>query len=103
MFRCYSTVFEEFRHLASAPLAALELAWSARGRILKKGRHRMAVEPKLEAPQAISTTTPPGHSVNRRRLLQAVGGVGVILIGGTLYRAYDQGVFARGEGPAYDA
>jgi nitroreductase len=27
----------------------------------------------------------------------------VILIGGTLYRAYDQGVFARGEGPAYDA
>jgi hypothetical protein len=63
----------------------------------------MAVEPKLEAPQAIPTTTPQAHGVSRRRLLQAVGGAIVVVIGGTLYRAYDQGVFTTGEGPAYDA
>ena len=63
----------------------------------------MAIEPKLEAPQAISTTMPPAHGVSRRRLLQAVGGACVVVVGGTLYRAYDQGVFNTGQGPAYDA
>src|ERR1700694_5303809 len=63
----------------------------------------MAVEPKLEEPQAIPTTMAPAHGVSRRRLLQAAGGVCGVVVAGTLYRAYDQGVFTTGEGPAYDA
>src|SRR5438874_13572012 len=54
-----------------------------------------------------STPGVPTHSLarsaTRRQLLQAARGVCVILLGGTLYRAYDQGVFSAGEGPAYDA
>jgi nitroreductase len=62
----------------------------------------MAIEP-LEAPQAISTTMPPARGVSRRRVLQAVGGACVVMVGGTLYRAHDQGVFNTGQGPAYNA
>src|SRR6202049_536696 len=65
-------------------------------------RNPMAIEP-LEAPQAISTTMPPARAVSRRRLLQAVGGACVVMGGGTLYRAHDQGVFNTGQGPAYNA
>src|ERR1700682_685339 len=65
-------------------------------------RNPMAIEP-LAAPQAISTTMPPARAVSRRRLLQAVGGACVVMVGGTLYRAYDQGVFNTGQGPAYNA
>ncbi len=45
----------------------------------------------------------PARIVSRRRVLQAAGGIGLLLVGGTLYRAYDQGVFSTGQGPAYDA
>jgi hypothetical protein len=62
----------------------------------------MAIE-ILEAPQTISTTVLPTYGVSRRRLLQAVGGACVVLVAGTLYRAYDQGVFKTGQGSAYDA
>jgi hypothetical protein len=62
----------------------------------------MAIKPH-ETPPTISTTVPPTYGVSRRRLLQAVGGACVVVVGGTLYRAYDQGVFNTGQGPAYDA
>jgi hypothetical protein len=62
----------------------------------------MAIE-ILEAPQTISTTVLPTYGVSRRRLLQTVGGACVVLVAGTLYRAYDQGVFNTGQGSAYGA
>src|SRR5712692_1833052 len=42
------------------------------------------------------------RTVSRRRLFQAAGGICVLVVGGTLYRANDQGVFSTGQGPAYD-
>src|SRR6202165_1182705 len=65
-------------------------------------RNPMAIEP-LEAPQASSPTMPPAHGSSRRRLLQAAGGACVVVVAGTFYRAYDQGVFNTGQGPAYNA
>jgi hypothetical protein len=62
----------------------------------------MAIE-ILEAPQTISTTVLPTYGVSRRRLLQTVGGACVVLVAGTLYRAYDQGVLNTGQGSAYGA
>src|ERR1700694_3116342 len=62
----------------------------------------MAIE-ILEAPQTISTTVLPTYGVSRRRLLQTAGGACVVLVAGTLYRAYDQGVFNTGQGSAYGA
>lgn len=40
-------------------------------------------------------------NVNRRQFLRGLGAVGVLVIGGTVYRGVDQGVFAAGRGPAY--
>ncbi|MCB0084075.1 MAG: hypothetical protein KDE47_24220 [Caldilineaceae bacterium] len=42
-------------------------------------------------------------SMNRRRFLQGMGAVTVLVVGGGVYRAVDQGVFAAGRGPAYAA
>jgi hypothetical protein len=72
------------------------------GLLVKSKRTPMAIEPMLEAPSAVSTTVQPARGVSRRRLLQAVGGACVVVVAGTLYRAYDQGVFSTGQGPAYD-
>src|SRR5437762_4106484 len=55
-------------------------------------------------------TTPPQETAMsrqrkiRRRRLIAGGGVGllVLLSGGTVWRAADQGVFSTGQGPAYE-
>jgi hypothetical protein len=41
--------------------------------------------------------------LSRRRVLQVGGGLVVVFAGGTLFRAYDQGVLSTGQGPAYDA
>jgi len=56
--------------------------------------------PETLAPQ----DGPPGPKVSRRTVLVR-GGAGLLVLGagGTLWRALDQGVFATGEGPAYDA
>jgi hypothetical protein len=62
----------------------------------------MAIE-SVEAPQTSPTTVPPTYGVSRRRLLQTVGGAFVVVVAGTLYRAYDQGVFNTGQGSAYNA
>jgi hypothetical protein len=40
---------------------------------------------------------------NRRRFLQGLGAVSVLVVGGGVYRAVDRGVFAAGTGPAYVA
>jgi nitroreductase len=39
--------------------------------------------------------------MNRRSFLQGAGIVTVAVVGGGVWRAYDQGVFSAGEGPAY--
>jgi hypothetical protein len=41
--------------------------------------------------------------MNRRQFLQGIGAVTVLVVGGGVYRAVDQGVFAAGTGPAYAA
>jgi hypothetical protein len=38
----------------------------------------------------------------RRGFLKVTGAVTVIVAGGTVWRAYDQGVFSTGQGPAYE-
>ncbi len=40
--------------------------------------------------------------LNRRQFLRGAGGVTVLLVGGGVFRAVDQGVFAAGTGPAYE-
>jgi nitroreductase len=40
--------------------------------------------------------------VKRRSFLQGAGVVTVVIVGGGAWRAYDQGVFSAGEGPAYE-
>lgn len=40
--------------------------------------------------------------MNRRSFLQGAGVVTVVVVGGGVWRAYDQGVFSVGEGPAYE-
>lgn len=42
-------------------------------------------------------------NMNRRRFLQGMGAVSVLVVGGGVYRAVDQGVFAASTGPAYAA
>src|ERR1700720_4800428 len=40
--------------------------------------------------------------MQRRSFLKVVGVVTVVVVGGGVWRAYDQGVFSSGEGPAYE-
>ena len=40
--------------------------------------------------------------MQRRRFLKGVGVVTVVVVGGGVWRAYDQGVFSVGQGPAYE-
>ena len=40
--------------------------------------------------------------MQRRAFLQGAGVVTVVVVGGGVWRAYDQGVFSVGEGPAYE-
>src|ERR1700720_918048 len=40
--------------------------------------------------------------MKRRPFLKGVGVVTVVVVGGGVWRAYDQGVFSSGEGPAYE-
>jgi nitroreductase len=40
--------------------------------------------------------------VNRRSFLKGAGVITVVVAGGGVYRAYDQGVFSIGKGPAYE-
>lgn len=51
--------------------------------------------------------SPASRPVTRRHLFRIVGGAGalvtVVVVGGGAVRAVDQGVFATGDGPAYDA
>ncbi len=38
----------------------------------------------------------------RRRFLQGLGVTSVLVVGGGVWRAADQGVFSAGDGPAYE-
>ena len=40
--------------------------------------------------------------MRRRSFLKGAGVVTIAVIGGGVWRAYDQGVFSVGEGPAYE-
>ena len=40
--------------------------------------------------------------IQRRPFLKGVGVVTIVVVGGGVWRAYDQGVFSVGEGPAYE-
>ncbi len=40
--------------------------------------------------------------MNRRKFLTNAGIVSILVAGGTVWRAFDQGVFSTGEGPAYE-
>jgi hypothetical protein len=40
--------------------------------------------------------------VKRRTFLKGAGAVTVLVVGGVVWRAYDQGVFSIGQGPAYE-
>ena len=40
--------------------------------------------------------------MQRRTFLRGAGVVTVVVVGGGVWRAYDQGVFSVGEGPAYE-
>jgi hypothetical protein len=40
--------------------------------------------------------------ISRRNLLRATGVTTVVVVGGGVYRAVDQGIFAVGQGPAYE-
>jgi hypothetical protein len=40
--------------------------------------------------------------MQRRSFLKGAGAVTVVVVGGGVWRAYDQGVFSVGEGPAYE-
>ncbi len=63
------------------------------------------VRPEIPATPATPILhAPTGPTVSRRAVLVG-GGAGLVVLaaGGTLWRALDQGVFATGTGPAYDA
>jgi hypothetical protein len=40
--------------------------------------------------------------VRRRSFLKGAGAITIVVVGGGVWRAYDQGVFSVGEGPAYE-
>ncbi len=40
--------------------------------------------------------------MQRRSFLKGAGAITIAVIGGGVWRAYDQGVFSVGEGPAYE-
>ena len=49
------------------------------------------------------TPTPPHKQLSRRNVLALAGaGTLVLVAGGAVWRAADQGVFSTGEGPAYE-
>ena len=43
-----------------------------------------------------------GDFTQRRSFLKGAGIITVVIVGGGVWRAYDQGVFSTGEGPAYE-
>lgn len=51
--------------------------------------------------QSIPNTA--ANRFSRRTFLKGAGAITVLVAGGGVYRAYDQGVWAVGEGPAYEA
>src|SRR5450432_482592 len=57
-------------------------------------------EPVVQVP----SNSPPPHKKFSRRKVIALAGTGafVLVVGGGVWRAADQGVFSTGEGPAYE-
>ena len=56
-----------------------------------------------EVVPASPNPAPPGKKFSRRKVLALVGGGTLVLVaGGGVWRAVDQGVFSTGEGPAYE-
>lgn len=44
----------------------------------------------------------PRTLISRRNFLKGAGVVAVLVVGGAVWRAYDQGVFSTGQGLAYE-
>ena len=41
--------------------------------------------------------------MSRRKFLKLAGsGIGIVVVGGTVWRAFSNGVFSSGQGPAYE-
>jgi hypothetical protein len=56
-----------------------------------------------EVVPASPTSVPPRKRFSRRKVLTLAGtGMLVLVVGGVVWRAADQGVFSTGEGPAYE-
>src|SRR5579859_7134181 len=56
-----------------------------------------------EIVSASPNPTPPHKKLSRRKVLALAGtGTLVLVVGGGVWRAADQGVFSTGEGPAYE-
>jgi hypothetical protein len=56
-----------------------------------------------EIVSASPNSTPPHKKLSRRKVLALAGsGTLVLVVGGGVWRAADQGVFSTGEGPAYE-
>ena len=57
-------------------------------------------EPVVQVP---SNSPPPHKKISRRKVFALAGtGAFVLVVGGGVWRAADQGVFSTGEGPAYE-
>jgi hypothetical protein len=57
-----------------------------------------------EVVSASPNPTPPHKKISRRKALALAGtGTLVLVVGGGVWRAADQGVFSTGEGPAYES
>ena len=58
---------------------------------------------KEEVVSATPNLTPPGKKFSRRKIIALAGtGTFVLVVGGGVWRAADQGVFSTGQGPAYE-
>ncbi|MBA2395457.1 MAG: hypothetical protein H0V70_22230, partial [Ktedonobacteraceae bacterium] len=56
-----------------------------------------------EVVPSTSSPTPPGKKFSRRKIIALAGtGTFVLVAGGGVWRAADQGVFSTGQGPAYE-
>jgi|GEM_PF-2545068 len=56
----------------------------------------------IEAVSTPNKPLPPKQKMSRRKMLALAGGGTLVMVaGGGVWRAADQGVFSTGEGPAY--
>ncbi len=62
----------------------------------------MGGKEKCRVESDVAKDSASGLTMQRRSFLKGAGVVAVVVIGGGVWRAYDEGVFSAGEGPAYE-